>query len=182
MLATEACSLDAGGLTPVTDWFLASSAPDEPCTYHVAHNFCNDTGKIATPYCTNVTQKAYVQLPADSVLNTADLTNFWWYIPYNSTNPGEIPADKLCPTHTEATAWNDRNNAIISANSILIVANARVQARQDQLTVQEQADYDALVLELKTLINNPESTAQQITEAARLVEQKGTELMNKYPL
>lgn len=182
MLATEACSLDAGGLTPVTDWFLASSAPDEPCTYHVAYNFCNDTGKIATPYCTNVTQKAYVQLPADSVLNIADLTNFWWYIPYNSTNPGEIPADKLCPTHTESSALNDRNNAISSANSILTVANARVQARQDQLTAQEQTDYDALVLQLQTLINNPESTAQQITEAARLVEQKGTELMNKYPL
>ena len=116
------------------------------------------------------------------MLNIADLTNFWWYIPYNSATPDEIPADKLCPTHTQATAQNDRNTAISSANSILTVANARVQARQDQLTEQEKADYDALVLNLQNLINDPTSTAQQITQAAQQVEQKGVELMNKYPL
>ena len=66
-------------MKPVTDWFPADSVPQEPCTYHVLADYCADSGKLATPYCTNVVEKAYVLIPPDSVYAKVDLAKFPWF-------------------------------------------------------------------------------------------------------
>ncbi len=51
MLATEACDVDSMGHKPITDWFLESNAPTEPCNMHAAVSVCSESGMIASPNC-----------------------------------------------------------------------------------------------------------------------------------
>lgn len=49
-LATEECKHDDDH-KPVTDWFLASSAPKTYCDMHVCVDVCGSSGLAATPFC-----------------------------------------------------------------------------------------------------------------------------------
>lgn len=49
-LATEECKHD-GDHKPVTDWFLASSAPTTYCDMHMDVEVCNASGLAATAFC-----------------------------------------------------------------------------------------------------------------------------------
>lgn len=50
-LATEACSADLDGHTPVTDWFEKSTAPAEECDMHIMSSICTLSGQIASENC-----------------------------------------------------------------------------------------------------------------------------------
>lgn len=102
MKATDACARDAGGLTPVTDWFKSGTVPTEDCNYHMSLPICSESGKFATPYCPLTSGSAsHVFIPEDSVLRKCELAGFSWYhttsaASFNYTNN----ADQFCPLHT----------------------------------------------------------------------------------
>lgn len=50
-LATEACSFDASGHLPVTDWFASDSVPVETCDMHVMAGICKASGQAASANC-----------------------------------------------------------------------------------------------------------------------------------
>ncbi|MFR6343826.1 MAG: hypothetical protein ACLUO4_02820 [Christensenellales bacterium] len=80
MKATDACARDAGGLTPVTDWFKSGTVPTEDCNYHMSLPICSESGKFATPYCPLTSGSAsHVFIPEDSVLRKCELAGFSWY-------------------------------------------------------------------------------------------------------
>ena len=102
MKATDACAHDAGGLTPVTDWFKAGTEPTESCTYHMSLAICSESGKYATPYCpSTVTSSSQVFIPEDSVLRNCDISAFSWYHLTSASDFNYINnPDQFCPIHT----------------------------------------------------------------------------------
>ena len=68
-LATEACSFDANGLVPITDWFDKSTAPTETCDMHVLTQVCMDSEQPASPYCTNVQMKSVILVGSRSYIS-----------------------------------------------------------------------------------------------------------------
>lgn len=102
MKATDACTHDAGGLTPVTDWFKAGTEPTESCTYHMSLPICTESGKYATPYCPSTTGSAsQVFVPLDSVLRNCDLSGLSWYHLTGASDFNYINnPDQFCPLHT----------------------------------------------------------------------------------
>lgn len=102
MKATDACTHDAGGLTPVTDWFKAGTEPTESCTYHMSLPICAESGKYATPYCPSTTGSAsQVFVPSDSVLRNCDLSGLSWYHLTGASDFNYINnPDQFCPLHT----------------------------------------------------------------------------------
>lgn len=50
-LATEACSFDASGHLPITEWFASDSVPVESCDMHVLAGVCSASGQAASAYC-----------------------------------------------------------------------------------------------------------------------------------
>lgn len=70
LLATEDCKKDPRGSRAYSEIFVRGTVPTETCTCHVNVKTCNDTGKIATEFCPNVTENIYITRP-DSKENTA---------------------------------------------------------------------------------------------------------------
>lgn len=106
MQATDACAHDAGGLTPVTDWFKAGTVPTEACTYHMSLPLCAESGKFATPYCPVPSGSAsHVFIPADSILRSCQLGAFGWYHLTAASDFNYINnPDQFCPLHTQPGA------------------------------------------------------------------------------
>ena len=67
LLATDACKDDENH-KPVTEWFLASSAPTNYCDMHVTLNICSAENAIATDLCPAdlVTKTNFVLIRPDS--------------------------------------------------------------------------------------------------------------------
>ena len=60
LLATEDCENDPDGSQVYTEYFVVGTAPKEKCTCHVKARICNETGLLATDYCTDVTEKVFI--------------------------------------------------------------------------------------------------------------------------
>lgn len=139
-LATDACYMDAAGHTPVTDWFAEGTVPTEVCDMHVVSNVCVDSGALASPYCSNVTQGSVVLMHTDSMYADIDPTLVLASVP-NAVYTGMTSADyamsggaasgSMCSLHTPSwynsygmgselqTAINGANNLINKINSYL---------------------------------------------------------------
>ncbi len=64
---SELSALDPRG-TVRNEYFAPGTVPVETDDMHVSVKICNDTGYLATPYCTNVSSKVFVRRPSDSNL------------------------------------------------------------------------------------------------------------------
>ncbi len=158
-LATDACSLDMGGLTPVTDWYPIDSVPTETCTMHVAHEVCTQSGKLATSYCTDVVDKAYVLVPTSSVLAHCDLTDFPWYYVSDEPLSEQSNPDAFCNIHTTQNAHAKRVQAIQNANDALAHAAIDVQPYLDSLNQEQVGSFHDAVNTLTGLIGDGSSAS-----------------------
>ncbi|MBR5291951.1 MAG: transglycosylase domain-containing protein [Clostridia bacterium] len=139
-LATDACYMDVAGHTPVTDWFAEGTVPTEVCDMHVISNVCVDSGALASPYCSNVTQGSVVLMHTDSMYADIDPTLVLASVP-NAVYTGMTSMDyamsggaasgSMCSLHTPSwynsygvggelqSAVNGANNLINKINSYL---------------------------------------------------------------
>ncbi len=62
-LATEYCQKDAMQYGTVTDYFPVGHSPTTHCQLHAAYTICQDSLKLATPYCPNTSTQGVVILP-----------------------------------------------------------------------------------------------------------------------
>ena len=182
MRPTEACALDAGGFTPVTDWFLSGTVPTESCTYHRVISVCADSKLYATQYCPNHTESAHVFVPSGSVLARCDLSELPWYHLGEENVTEETNPEKFCNLHNAQTNAQGRTAAISEANAILTNAQSTVNARKAMLP---KATYNAF-MQLVTMVHNTiadvATTPEQIRTAAAAVQSKANEIAAQYPL
>ena len=69
-LATELCKTDPRGDQSYTEYFIKGTKPKDECDCHVKVKICNQTGLLATDYCTDVTEQVYITRP-DAQTSTA---------------------------------------------------------------------------------------------------------------
>lgn len=134
-LATEACSFDANGLTPITDWFDKSTAPTESCDMHVLTSVCMDSEQPASPYCTNVQTKSILLVGTQSYFASFDAGLLQKYLPNAVLT--DITAEQYnlyastttCPLHSYA-GWGNGGGTGISIGgnnaSLIAAANALI--------------------------------------------------------
>ena len=96
LVATDACKTDPRGDRTNTDLFAKGSVPTEECTVHKKVKICNETGKVATEYCPNTTEKSFISRDYDPPIKPND----WQYM---------VPQDK-CDVHTTKTSTNNNVN------------------------------------------------------------------------
>jgi len=74
------CSLDPRGNRGMTGFYARSNMPAGTCDVHIAVPFCNETGCIAGPNCTETTNKGLLnlkrELPLNLTLSDAQYTYF----------------------------------------------------------------------------------------------------------
>lgn len=109
-LATEACTFDAGGLVPITDWFDKETAPTEYCDMHVLTHICTESGQPASAYCPAVETGSILLVRSNSYLAGFEQTLLQKYLPhavYSDITIEEydlFASTTLCPTH--AKSWS----------------------------------------------------------------------------
>ena len=136
--ATDACSLDASGRTPVTDYFQSGTAPTEFCDQHYLVNVCTETNLLATPYCPNTVQQALLVIPIDSPINELDDQQFEKYFPYavrgiedinslllEGSHEDPLYSSYYCDIHTLEWYENDSQmkDAVAAAEALLSEVN-----------------------------------------------------------
>lgn len=134
LLATDACSLDASGRTPVTDYFQSGTAPTQSCDQHHLVQICTETGLLSTPYCPNVEPQALLTIPLDSPINQLEDEKFETYFVNAVRNIGDVTAllnqenfedethaQHYCNIHT--LEWYENDNmmkeAVLTAELLL---------------------------------------------------------------
>lgn len=151
-LASEECSLDAGGSKPVTDWFLTGTEPAESCDMHITQHICTASGRMATPYCPEalIQSKSILVIPSSSPLSLLPqetllsiLPNAYLDLPQVNMMPGTVEYELYyCPIHTET--WIPSQNAVVT---------------------EQTTDAAALSEKVYAFLNNPETV---LTESQRM--------------
>ncbi len=54
------CDSDPRGSMVYTEYFAEGTVPTESCDHHVRVNICNDSGQVASEYCTNTSSNVYI--------------------------------------------------------------------------------------------------------------------------
>ncbi len=185
MLATPACAEDLGDHKPVQAWFFAGTEPAQACDWHQLYSVCEESGKIASPYCPDISAaKALILLPPDSVFWQLTAAKRQEYLPgiLPTIGPGQTVADLdpssplyteyFCAIHTEAWYYSyiDRFDAAARANQQINISNAVLSNPDYPMSVEHQTQLSDMINELKKLIDEPSSTAaaiDQMTEDLR---------------
>lgn len=105
------CDQDPRGSRVITEYFDVDSVPTETCNHHVKLTICNDSGKIANPYCpsSSETEKVFVvgaspeTIEAD-VLATDEFLN-------------QVCEIHNASTHAAQNAANENNNNNNNSNT-----------------------------------------------------------------
>ena len=105
LVATDACKTDPRGDRTNTDLFAKGSVPTATCTVHKKVKVCNETGKLATEYCPNTTEKSFISRDYDPPTKPND----WQYM---------VPTE-TCNVHTtkQSTSTNDDNVSIYNSTN-----------------------------------------------------------------
>lgn len=128
-LATEACSFDANGLLPITDWFDKSTAPTETCDMHVLTSVCMDSEQPASAYCTNVQTKSILLIGTQSYLASFDAELLQKYLPnavitdVTAEEYNLYAATTQCPLHSYS-GWGGGGGISIGGNNASFTAAA----------------------------------------------------------
>ena len=93
LVATDACKTDQRGDRTLTDLFAKGSVPTKTCTVHKKVKICNDTGKLATEFCTNTSEKSFISRDYDPPIKPSD----WKYM---------VPTE-TCNVHTTKPSTTD---------------------------------------------------------------------------
>lgn len=101
------CDCDPRGSRIITEYFSTDNAPTETCDVHVNVNICNDTGKIASAGCTNITSKIMIKKPerletsdAEYVITDDELTSIC------DVHSGTAPAENDTTNNEPTTQSN----------------------------------------------------------------------------
>lgn len=72
-LAVEGlCDADPRGSQVTTEYFSEDNQPTETCDAHIKLKICNDTGLIASPECTNTSERIFVKKSSSGTLGGSD--------------------------------------------------------------------------------------------------------------
>lgn len=170
LLATEACSLDASGRKPVTDYFQSGTAPTTECDQHHLVQVCTETGLLATPYCPNVVPQALLTIPLDSPINDLEDEKFETYFinavkniadvsallnPENHTH--ELYAEYYCQVHT--LEWYENDNmikeAVLNAETLLEEVNLLLAEYSQNLDENHLLQINEAITQLTTQKDTP---------------------------
>ena len=175
-LATEACSADANGLIPVTDWFDKSTAPTEPCSMHVLTSVCMDSEQPASPYCNNVQRRSVLLVGTQSYLASFEPEILAQYLPnavltdVTAEEYGQYAASVSCPLHSHSSSIGGSSlggglgSSLGGGNAELIESANGLLAQVDAYlaSVQNLSDTDRNNLaSLRASLNNSVSMRQE---------------------
>ena len=127
---TELCALDYYGCGTHSDLAAADFAPDGVCELHQQYIICMDSGKIASPNCTNTIQVVLAVDEKGKVLGkptdeddwkegmldidasaACDMTHTGSYDPFNPFDP-EVPIDPNVPVDPDNTGGEEYDDMI----------------------------------------------------------------------
>ncbi len=96
LVATDACKTDPRGDRTNTDFFAKGTVPTETCNVHKKVKICNETGKLATEYCPNTTEKSFISRDYEPPTKPAD---YKYMVPKETCNvhttPGSGSGDNI---------------------------------------------------------------------------------------
>lgn len=100
LVATDACRKDPRGDQTGTDLVAKSSIPTATCNVHKMVKVCNVSGKIATEFCPDTTEKSFITREGNPAVKPRD----WQYM---------LPTAK-CDVHTTAqTKTEDKKDNVV---------------------------------------------------------------------
>ncbi|MDD2484050.1 MAG: PBP1A family penicillin-binding protein [Eubacteriales bacterium] len=112
---SDLSALDPRG-TVRSEYFAPGTVPVETDDIHVSVKLCNDSGYLATPYCTNVSTKVLVRRPSDSNLTYGsykvgdiDYEAPNYYCNKHNLDPATYPIDPAV-TLDDSFVWNEDNS------------------------------------------------------------------------
>ncbi|MHB1315829.1 MAG: transglycosylase domain-containing protein [Christensenellales bacterium] len=166
LLATEECGKDTK-YPPVTDYFLAGTAPTKYCNMHISAEICSVSGKVAIDNCPaeTVVTKSLLVFPPTLNLRNADLKYLVKRFGSGDTSttggadlsldpstliPGTDEYNKYyCTIHTQE--WHDQ---LVSAQALIASVEQNIEWYGAILTAEESTSINQALAELKTAVSN----------------------------
>lgn len=95
------CDSDPRGSKIITEYFAEDNQPTETCDVHKKITVCNESGQIASPYCTNTTTKIVIRKDAPNILNASEAT---YPVDDEDYAVTDEYLSKLCTIHNKLTS------------------------------------------------------------------------------
>ncbi len=188
-LATDACKDDPSGRKPVTDWFLQGTVPTEQCDMHLPFDICQDSGKIAGPYCPKDRVKAgsLLVIPVDSIIRLlpSDLLKSIYpgavFAPEDGDDIASLTPDSqdyhkyYCDVHTSQwQAGQELSKAKSNANTLITQVQSNMAAHAGVLTAEQQGTLNDLIASLQQAVTGSDkdlitSRTSELKNAADLI-------------
>lgn len=109
------CDCDPRGSQIVYEYFAEDNMPTEYCTTHVSVTICDDTGEVASPFCTHTSEKIYIQKPDSDTILPEDSGKYPVAdAPYTITNE---MLSSLCSLHWNSSGSNTGSGSEESAGA-----------------------------------------------------------------
>jgi penicillin-binding protein 1A len=144
-LATSACTHDAAGFGPVTDFFAKGSEPIAYCDMHRTAVFCTESNMHVSEYCPEEfhEERGTLQPSANSSMRESDLNYLLGLYDEkiaeaaqgDEQNPDANARRKECDIHTAEWAHEkqEREDAVHYAESMIEVANQFIENNEEVL-------------------------------------------------
>lgn len=176
---TDACRNDAGGHTPVTDYFPEDGGPTETCNMHATNAVCSESNMLASEYCPSATKKSggVVVLPDGSPyakLSDSQLSAIF---------PNFLKTAETCTIHTKEWAEQQAQleKVVSSAKSAIQSAQSFLSKQEDHLTDQQVHLINRLIDAVNDALNAETPTESAIQKATKNLNDTVKQIQNALP-
>ncbi|MBQ9832704.1 MAG: PBP1A family penicillin-binding protein [Clostridia bacterium] len=176
LLATDACTYDPNGYTPISDWFTKDTAPVDRCNMHAMVNICSMSNQVATMYCPTdaLTVSSMLLISSESPYSKIDPELILQYLPnavYSDLTPDEFgiledPNASLPSTSPDASG----------SSSAIVTCQIHSYDNYNQEYTAAITDANNLVLEVRTYLNS----VQGLPDTERATLENGLASLMEY--
>ena len=165
MKTNSACSSDAGGHKPISDYFATGTQPTEVCNMHVSAKICMDSGKTPSEYCpsTSIQSGGMLVIPEDSPW--ADLDNSKLR---SILGNAKKVSSGVCDVHAKEWAENQSKleEALSALSSALSSAQSLLSNHGNLMTSAQKSQLNNLISAGNSLITSTDQADLAKIQAA----------------
>lgn len=169
-LATEACAFDAGGLTPVTDWFDKETAPTETCDMHVLTTVCAESGQPASEHCPAVETGSILLVSSTSYLAGFEKEILQKYLPHAVYSDITLEEYNLYASATRCPVHVQTGSGIIGSSSLSGGSGLSGGSSEQNLSLLAAtllSDVDAYLLAAQNISDTDRSNLISLSQSLR---------------
>lgn len=159
MRTNSYCSSDAGGHTPISDYFVTGTQPTETCNMHVAGEICTESGMLPSEYCPteSIVSGSMLVIPEDS--DWADLDDS--RLQSILGNVIRLKSNEVCDIHTAEWAESQGvlQEAIASLSSAISSAQSLLSNYSSLMTSSQISQLNSLIASGTALVSSTDPSA-----------------------